>query len=323
MNDAYGRTIDYLRLSATDLCNLRCVYCMPPEGVCKRSHGETCSLEELAELAAACVALGVKKIRLTGGEPLVRKGICNLVEQLNALRPAGLEELCMTTNGSLLAELAAPLRAAGLDRLNVSLDTLRPERYRSLTRGGELQRVLDGLAAAEAAGFRDIRLNTVLLGGVNEDELGELARLARIHPWSIRFIELMPIGPGAAMGGAFLPASRVLEATPELKRVQNARCKMQDENSVAKYYTAPGWAGTVGLIAPMSRRFCEGCSRIRITADGRLKLCLHSAEEIPLRGLHGDALRQTLEAAVRRKPAGHKLSEAPSDSRRPMNEIGG
>ena len=202
MNDAYGRTIDYLRLSVTDLCNLRCVYCMPPEGVCKRSHGEICSLEELAELAAACVALGVKKIRLTGGEPLVRKGICNLVEQLNALRPAGLEELCMTTNGSLLAELAAPLRAAGLDRLNVSLDTLRPERYRSLTRGGELQRVLDGLAAAEAAGFRDIRLNTVLLGGVNEDELGELARLARIHPWSIRFIELMPIGPGAAMGGA-------------------------------------------------------------------------------------------------------------------------
>ncbi|MBR6377801.1 MAG: radical SAM protein, partial [Oscillospiraceae bacterium] len=175
MNDAYGRTIDYLRLSVTDLCNLRCVYCMPPEGVCKRSHGEICSLEELAELAAACVALGVKKIRLTGGEPLVRKGICNLVEQLNALRPAGLEELCMTTNGSLLAELAAPLRAAGLDRLNVSLDTLRPERYRSLTRGGELQRVLDGLAAAEAAGFRDIRLNTVLLGGVNEDELGELA----------------------------------------------------------------------------------------------------------------------------------------------------
>ncbi len=341
MNDAYGRTIDYLRLSVTDLCNLRCVYCMPPEGVCKRSHGEICSLEELAELAAACVALGVKKIRLTGGEPLVRKGICNLVEQLNALRPAGLEELCMTTNGSLLAELAAPLRAAGLDRLNVSLDTLRPERYRSLTRGGELQRVLDGLAAAEAAGFRDIRLNTVLLGGVNEDELGELARLARIHPWSIRFIELMPIGPGAAMGGAFLPASQVLEATPELKRVQNARCKMQSEGTgngeerilrfaqndgvggVARLYTAPGWAGTVGLIAPMSRRFCEGCSRIRITADGRLKLCLHSAEEIPLRGLHGDALRQTLEAAVRRKPAGHKLSEAPSDSRRPMNEIGG
>ena len=231
MNDAYGRTIDYLRLSVTDLCNLRCVYCMPPEGVCKRSHGEICSLEELAELAAACVALGVKKIRLTGGEPLVRKGICNLVEQLNALRPSGLEELCMTTNGSLLAELAAPLRAAGLDRLNVSLDTLRPERYRSLTRGGELQRVLDGLAAAEAAGFRDIRLNTVLLGGVNEDELGELARLARIHPWSIRFIELMPIGPGAAMGGAFLPASRVLEATPELKRsrdccrVSRARAK--------------------------------------------------------------------------------------------------
>ena len=334
MTDPFGRTIDYLRLSVTDLCNLRCAYCMPPEGVCKRAHGDICTLEELEELAATCVALGLKKIRLTGGEPLVRRGILELVKKLSAL--PGLEELTMTTNGTLLADYAAPLRAAGLDRLNVSLDTLRPDRYRALTRGGELERVFAGLEAAEAAGFRDIRLNAVLLQGVNEDELGDLARLAEDRPWTVRFIELMPIGPGAAMSDAFLPASRVLEAVPELREMHFESTPRRDgtlpsafgtlpsASSVARLYTAAGWAGAVGLITPMSCGFCETCSRIRITADGKLKLCLHSAEEIPLRGLQGEALKKTIQEAVRRKPAGHRLSDtSPSDSARPMNEIGG
>ena len=398
MTDPFGRTINYLRLSVTERCNLRCAYCMPAEGGCEREHAELC-LEELAELAAACVSLGVKKIRLTGGEPLLRRDILALVERLHALRQDGLEELCMTTNGSLLADYAAPLRAAGLDRLNISLDTLRPARYRALTRGGDLNRVLDGIAAAEAAGFRDIRLNAVLLRGVNDDELADLARLAETHPWSVRMIELMPIGPGAEMPDAFLPASRVLEAVPELGemhleppvtrhqspgdggrgffaalrmtegeravgaaggRPQNATVsEMQNvgsdtrqqatgnrgreactvgaaggrlqsgtgnpsPTSVARLYTAPGWTGTVGLITPMSCDFCAACSRIRITADGKLKLCLHAAEELPLRGLHGAALTETIAAAVRRKPARHRLSgSTPSDSARPMNEIGG
>ena len=317
MTDGFGRTIDYLRLSVTDLCNLRCAYCMPPEGVCKREHGEICSLEELAELAAAFVALGIKKLRLTGGEPLVRRGVVSLVERLAALKTAGLEELTLTTNGVLLPELAAPLRAAGLDRLNISLDSLRPDRFRALTRGGELDRVLAGIAAAEAAGFDRIRINTVLLKGVNEDELGALARLAQTHPWDVRFIELMPIGPAAALADAFLPAKAVLEAVPELREVQS-------DNSVARSYKAPGWAGTVGLIAPMSRSFCAACSRVRLTADGKLKPCLHSPEEFPLRGLHGEALRSAILAAVQQKPAGHRLSPAhPSASARPMNEIGG
>ena len=361
MTDPFGRTINYLRLSVTERCNLRCAYCMPAEGGCEREHAELC-LEELAELAAACVSLGVKKIRLTGGEPLLRRDILALVERLHALRQDGLEELCMTTNGSLLADYAAPLRAAGLDRLNISLDTLRADRYRSLTRGGDLNRVLDGIAAAEAAGFRDIRLNAVLLRGVNDDELADLARLAETHPWSVRMIELMPIGPGAEMPDAFLPASRVLEAVPELgemhfespvTRHQSpgdggrgffAALRMTEgeravgaaggrpqsgtgnpfPTSVARLYTAPGWTGTVGLITPMSCDFCAACSRIRITADGKLKLCLHAAEELPLRGLHGAALTETIEAAVRRKPARHRLSgSTPSDSARPMNEIGG
>ena len=373
MKDAFDRPLTYLRLSVTDLCDLRCVYCMPPEGVCKGAHGDVCSLEELAALAEAFVALGVTKIRLTGGEPLVRRGIVSLVEQLNGLRSAGLRELVMTTNGQRLAELAAPLRAAGLDRLNVSLDTLRPDRYRALTRGGSLDRVLAGLEAAEAAGFRDLRLNAVLLQGVNDDELRDLALLARDHPWSVRFIELMPIGPGADL--PCLPAKAVLDAVPELVAASGGKaesgtpgtaipktspaCRTQQSggllwislllrrlccrnwhpqaggpasrpvegfppNQVSRIYTAPGWAGSVGLIAPMSDCFCAACNRLRLTADGRLKLCLHAPEEYPLRGLQGEALGAAILAAVRHKPARHRLSEThPSDSPRPMHQIGG
>ncbi len=314
MTDSQGRIINYLRLSVTELCNLRCIYCMPPEGVCKREHGDICSLEELAEMAEAFTALGIRKIRLTGGEPLVRRGVLSLVEQLAVLKSAGLQELCMTTNGQLLKDCAAALRAAGLDRLNISLDTLRPERYRMLTRGGELDRVLEGIAAAEAAGFERISLNAVLLKDVNEDELRELALLAREHPWSVRFIERMPIGPGAGL--AFLPASRVLACVPELEPV--------DSGGVARLFHAPGWAGNVGLITPISGCFCARCDRVRLTADGKLKLCLHAAEEIPLRGLHGDELQAAILAAVQHKPARHRLIETQSSgSARPMNEIGG
>lgn len=314
MTDGFGRTIDYLRLSVTDLCNYRCCYCMPEDGVCKKAHGEICALEELAGMAEAAVSLGVKKIRITGGEPLVRKGILSLVERLAAL--PGLEELTMTTNGSFLPELAAPLRQAGLDRLNVSLDTLRPERFSALTRGGDLGRVLEGLRAAGEAGFDKLKLNVVLLKGTNDDELAELAGLAKDRPLSVRFIELMPIGPAAALfSAAFLPAEAVLAAVPELRPLKT--------DGVARLYTAPGWQGSVGLISPMSCDFCESCSRIRVTADGRLKLCLHAAAEIPLRGLHGEALRQAMAQGILGKPERHHLSDAPSRSERQMNEIGG
>lgn len=315
MKDGFGRTIDYLRLSVTYLCNYRCRYCMPEGGVCKKTHGEICSLEELAGMAEAAVSLGVKKLRITGGEPLVRKGILSLVERLAAL--PGLEELAMTTNGSLLPELALPLRQAGLDRLNISLDTLRPERFSALTWGGDLGRVLEGLRAAGEAGFDKLKLNVVLLKGINDGELADLAGLAKDRPLSVRFIELMPIGPAAALfSAAFLPAKAVLAAVPELRPLKT--------DGVARLYTAPGWRGTVGLISPMSCDFCSGCSRIRITADGKLKLCLHSEAETPLRGLQGEALRQALAEAVLRKPERHNLNrETPSRSLRAMNEIGG
>lgn len=317
MTDAFGRVIDYLRLSVTERCNLNCLYC-GPGACCESGPAACCAAGELVSMAAACVELGVKKIRITGGEPLLRPDLLEILAALRAL--PGLKELTMTTNGQGLPELAAPLRAAGLDRLNVSLDSLRPERYQALTRGGSLDRVLAGLTAAEAAGFRALRLNAVLLRGYNDDELAELAGLARAHPWSVRFIELMPIGAGAALG-AYLPAEKVLEAVPELRPLEQSTAK---DASVARLYSAPGWAGTVGLIAPVSRPFCAGCNRIRITADGRLKPCLHAPEEFSLRGLEGEALQAAILAAVAQKPARHRLAEVGrSESARPMQRIGG
>lgn len=314
MTDGCGRTIDYLRLSVTDRCNYRCRYCMPEEGVCKREHREMLTLEELAEVAAAFVVCGVRKIRLTGGEPLVRRGIVELCRQLRAI--PDLRELCLTTNGSLLPDLAAPLRAAGVDRLNISLDTLRPERFAQMTRLGQLSDVLEGIRAAEDAGFRDLKFDTVLIGGFNDDEIADFAALTRDHPWEMRFIELMPMGPCADWDRAcFLSADTVLERLPELEQIESS--------GVARRYRLPGAAGTIGLISPVSHDFCADCRRIRVTADGKLKGCLHSAEELPLRGLHGGALEDAIRRGIAQKPARHHLSERKSDTPRNMNQIGG
>ena len=314
MYDLTGRKIDYLRLSVTDLCNYRCIYCMGADGVCKRSHRDILTIEELSEIGRAAVACGVRKIRLTGGEPLVRRGILNLCRMLRQLD--GLKELTLTTNGSALPRMAAELKAAGVDRLNISLDTLNEEMFRTVTRRGDLHEALDGLAAAEAAGFTGTKLNTVLLGGINVGEIGALAELTRKRPISLRFIELMPIGVCADWPRErFISADTVLQALPQLQRV--------GDDGVAELYRVPGWAGTVGLIRPMSRCFCDRCSRIRVTADGRLKPCLHSEREIPLRGLRGAALEQAIRDAAAVKPESHHLTERRSDSARNMNEIGG
>ena len=241
MLDGCGRTIDYLRLSVTDLCNYRCRYCMPPEGVAKRDHGDILSLEELADIARAAVRLGVKKIRLTGGEPLVRRGIVELCRQLRTI--PGLQELCLTTNGALLPQLAAPLREAGLDRLNISLDTLRPDRFAEMTRLGHLSDALAGIEAAEAAGFHDLKLDTVLIGGFNDDEINDFINLTWEHPWEVRFIELMPMGPCAEWDKfCFLSGDTVLQKVPALQQIESC--------GVARRYRLPGAMGTVGLISP-------------------------------------------------------------------------
>ena len=314
MLDGCGRTIDYLRLSVTDLCNYRCRYCMPPEGVAKRDHGDILSLEELADIARAAVRLGVKKIRLTGGEPLVRRGIVELCRQLRTI--PGLQELCLTTNGSLLPQLAAPLREAGLDRLNISLDTLRPDRFAEMTRLGHLSDALAGIEAAEAAGFHNLKLDTVLIGGFNDDEIDDFINLTREHPWEVRFIELMPMGPCAEWDKArFLSGDTVLQKVPALQQIESC--------GVARRYRLPGAMGTVGLISPVNHDFCAQCRRIRVTAGGKLKGCLHSAEELPLRGLHGKELEDAIRQGILQKPERHHLTERRSDTPRNMNQIGG
>ena len=314
MMDQYGRTIDYLRLSVTDLCNYRCRYCMPAEGVEKGPHGSILTVEELVEIGEAAVKLGVRKIRLTGGEPLVRRGILDICRGLRAIPE--LKEMCLTTNGSLLPELAQPLREAGVDRLNISLDTLKPERFQEITRRGTLDEVMKGIRAAEDAGFQNLKLDTVLMGGVNDDEIGDFLALTMEHPWEVRFIELMAMGPCAAWPKErFLPVTEVLRRFPQLEKIR--------PNGVARRYRLPGAVGTAGLIAPVSYEFCGDCRRIRVTADGRLKGCLHSREEIPLRGLHGDALTEAIRRGILQKPKGHQLTEHASDTPRTMNQIGG
>ena len=315
MRDSFGRTIDYLRLSVTERCDLRCRYCMEEAGVPKRSHAEMLTLEELAEIGEAAVALGVRKIRLTGGEPLVRRGLLDLCWSLSAL--PGLSELCLTTNGAQLARFAAPLRAAGVSRLNISLDTLQPEKFAYLTRRGNLQDTLDGIAAAEAADFDRLKLNCVLMGGVNDDEIGDFLRLTEEHPWEVRFIELMPMGPCAHWSGErFLPASVILDRFPALR-------PLPGDGGVARHYQLPGAQGTVGLISPLSCDFCAQCRRLRVTADGHLLPCLHGRAERNLRGLHGEALEAAILAGAMAKPLRHHLAAGGSDTARDMNEIGG
>ena len=313
MLDSFAREITYLRISITDRCNYRCRYCMPEEGVEKRAHGDICSLEELRDMAAAAVRCGVKKIRVTGGEPLVRRGAVDFCRMLAEI--PGVEELCLTTNGSLLAEQAAALREAGVTHLNISLDTLNEERFRAITRAGALSDVLRGLESAERAGFEKIKLNCVLLGGVNDDEIADFAALTRAHDWQVRFIERMPMGCGRDFG-AYLPAQTVLERCPELEPVSH--------DGVAACCRFPGAKGTVGLIAPMSHAFCSECSRIRITADGKLKPCLHSAAELSLRGLSGDELEAAIRRGILMKPERHHMDETgETEAQRGMFAIGG
>ncbi len=315
MIDGEGRRIEYLRLSVTDRCNCRCAYCMPEGGVPMLAHGDILSFEELACVVRAAAELGVRKVRLTGGEPLARRGVVDLVGMVAAV--PGIEEVAMTTNATLLAPVAESLREAGLTRLNVSLDSLRPDRYARITRGGRLADALAGIAAAREAGFTGTKINCVLMGGVNDDELVDVASLARNEAVDVRFIELMPIGPAACWPRAsFVAADAVLDALPGLE--------LLGRDGVAELYRMPGWTGRVGLIRPMSHKFCDGCSRIRVTADGKLKPCLHSAAEINLRGLDHEGLLAALRDGIAAKPKYHHMDEGrASDSARDMNEIGG
>lgn len=314
MKDGYGRDIYYLRLSVTDLCNLRCVYCMPAGGVEKRRHEDVLTVEELEEIARSAGRCGIRKIRLTGGEPLVRRGIVDICARTAAA--PGVEEVCMTTNGLLMPKLAPELRKAGLRRVNISLDTLSPELYRELTRVGNIEDAVAGLKAA-LDNFQTVKINAVLIGGTNEPEIRQMVYITKDAPVELRFIELMPIGECAHWPRErFLENSAVLEAVPELEPCGTS--------GVARLFSLPNARGRVGLISPLSSHFCPECNRIRITPDGRLKPCLHSAQEIELRGFHGAELDAKLREGICAKPMRHHLSPAsPSESLRGMSRIGG
>lgn len=317
MIDNYGRDINYIRISVTELCNLRCKYCMPEEGIPKRNHDEMMTAEETIDAAKAAVSLGINKIRITGGEPLVKRGIVKLCREIAQID--GLRELCITTNGTLLKNFAKDLQAAGVNRLNISLDTLDPEKFREITRLGELQDVLDGIEAAFDAGFEKIKLNVVLMGGFNDDEIEDFTTLTEERPLEVRFIELMPIGGGIGFDKAkFISCTEVLQRVPQLE-------SLGVSDGVAAMYRLPGAKGRVGLIRPISCEFCEGCNKIRLTADGMLKPCLHSDAEISIRGKSREDMAETMRQAILDKPQMRAALDAdnPSQAGRNMNRIGG
>ena len=317
MIDTYGRQITYLRLSVTELCNLRCRYCMPEDGVCKKRHEEMLTQEEMILAIRAAAALGIRKLRITGGEPLVKSNIVELCRAAAAVD--GIEEVCLTTNGTLLPKLAAPLREAGVRRLNISLDTLDAEKFRYITRIGNLEDALAGIEASLEAGFDKIKINSVLIGGFNDDEIPTLAALTQRYPVDVRFIELMPMYDSGDFGpDAFIPYTVVTDRLPDLS-------PLPADGGVAKLYRLPGARGNVGLISPVSAHFCADCNRIRLTADGKLKPCLHSSDEISLKGLDYDGMVETLRSAILSKPKWHgELSYTErSHAARNMNQIGG
>ncbi len=317
MIDKLGRDITYLRISLTDKCNLRCRYCMPEEGVCKRAHHEMMNEDELVTAVEAAASLGIHKIRLTGGEPLVKRNILSICRRVAAVE--GIREVCLTTNGILLPQLARQLRQAGVSRLNLSLDTLDPQKYAYITRIGKLEDFRAGLQAALEAGFEKVKLNAVLIGGFNDDEIEALANLTMEYPVDMRFIELMPIQDHDEFGpDAYVPYSRVLEKLP-------AAVPVPKDGGVAKLYRLPGAKGNIGLISPISAHFCSECNRLRLTADGKLKPCLHAPDEYSIKGLDYEGIRAVFEQAILNKPAWHGDLDAlhRSQAGRNMNEIGG
>ncbi|MBI9013750.1 MAG: GTP 3',8-cyclase MoaA [Clostridiales bacterium] len=319
MIDKYNRTIDYMRLSVTDRCNLRCKYCMPESGVSKKLHREILRHEELVEIVKAGAQVGIKKIRLTGGEPLIRKNIVELVKEISNVE--GINEVTMTTNGLLLKNYLNDLKEAGLTRINLSLDTLKSDRYKSITRGGNIEDVLSCIPLILAAGLSPLKINVVLIGGFNEDEISDFVELTRHQNIEVRFIELMPIGEASRWtNDKFVSNQKVLEVV-ELIKIDKTH-----PSSPAEYYKLKDGVGKVGLINPISCSFCVDCNRIRVTSDGKVKPCLHSDQEIELMKAlrnHEDIVK-ILRVAITSKPKEHLINDKEyKPITRDMNRIGG
>jgi GTP 3',8-cyclase len=328
MIDPFGRFITYLRVSVTDRCNLRCVYCMPSEGIHWRQHSEILRYEEIAAVVQMAAEQGVREVRLTGGEPLVRPNLTALVKMIAVI--PGIEDISLTTNGILLGSQAQELAEAGLKRVNISLDTLKPDRFAQITRGGSFEKVMQGIDAAQAAGLEPIKINAVVVRGVNDDEMEAMAHLSIDCGWHVRFIELMPIQNQSSWGGDFPdPASAFVSNAEMIDRLLPLGLQAIPRkvgNGPAQEYQLPGAKGRIGFISPLSDDgFCSRCNRMRLTADGNLRPCLMSDIEVPILDAvrNGEPLLPYWQKAISLKQAGHELKQKRPPTGRCMTEIGG
>jgi GTP 3',8-cyclase len=324
LSDSFQRPINYLRISVTDRCNLRCVYCMPEAGVELMSHYDILSYEEIYTVVKAAAELGINKVRLTGGEPLVRAGISDLVSLLDSIET--IDDIALTTNGILLAQHAAELKEAGLRRVNISLDTLKPERFRQITRCGTLANTLEGIEAAQTTGLTPVKINMVVMAGVNDDELPDFAAKTVSDGWNVRFIELMPSSANEQVSSKLVSVSEMRKRIEKMGRLEPSQ--VEAGNGPARYFRLPGAKGTVGFISPVTEHFCIQCNRLRLTADGKLRPCLLSDDEIdlkePLRsGAPLEELKKLISKAIASKPKGHRLAEGAGRKGKPFSQVGG
>jgi cyclic pyranopterin phosphate synthase len=307
MVDAFGRRVEYLRISVTDKCNLRCVYCMPEEGLPWLRKDELLSYEEIGAIVEVMAPMGLKRVRLTGGEPLVRKDLPRLVRLIASV--PGIQDLAISTNAVLLPDLALALKEAGATRVNISLDSFRRDRVDALARRpGTFEKVLAGLDAAERVGLAPIKINVVLIRGKNDDEIADFAEATRTRPWHVRFIEIMPTASNLDLSaGDFFSCQEALIRLRELGELEPV--PGPEGNGPATYYQFPGAPGTVGVITPMSHSFCDGCNRLRLTADGFLRPCLFGEVQTGLRGplRAGEDLVHLIRETLRIKPERHDL----------------
>lgn len=324
--DQFNRPITYLRISVTDKCNLRCVYCMPETGLQWLPKGEILTYEEIAELVRAAASAGVRSIRLTGGEPLIRRDLHRLVAAINAVE--GIEDISLSTNGLLLAEQIEALKSSGLCRVNVSLDTLRPDRFEAIARRPGLDRVLAGIDAAIAHDMAPVKINVVVMRGQNDDEIADLAEWTKRQPVFVRFIEVMPVHENVGLQrDSYVSSDEILERVGAIGDLHPSISP--GGNGPARYFSFDGAPGAVGVISPLSHDYCERCNRVRLTADGRLRLCLFGDHEIDLRtplrnGASTEGLVDILRSAMLIKPERHHLRLGETSSRmRAFSEIGG
>jgi GTP 3',8-cyclase len=325
MLDAQGRAISYLRISITDRCNFRCLYCMPEHGLPWLPKADILSYKEIAEVVRQLVPAGIRRLRITGGEPTIRPQVETLIGLLKAV--PGIEDIALSTNGVTLVEKAAGYRAAGLDRVNMSSDSLRPDRIVAIARRDLGFDPVAALTAAEHAGLQPVKVNVVLMRGTNDDEIEDFARLTLDHPWHVRFIELMPVGELQDLEWRHVvPSAEVLERCDRvLGGLVPADGARPTGNGPAAYYRGSGMAGTIGVITPMTHTYCGDCNRVRLTADGRLRTCLFGTHEVGFRDAlrHGEPLLPLFKQALAEKPPEHHLGEMQNGGLRALSQVGG